>query len=72
MNLSLTNKPKSDLLFNLAIIILCLSIFLIVVYPLFFVVIASISDSNMVSKGLVTLFPRNISFFGFEKNFTRC
>lgn len=60
-------KTKSDIAFDLFIIFLCVALFLIIAYPMYFIVIASISDSNMVSRGLVTLFPRNISFYGFEK-----
>lgn len=60
-------RKRGDILFDCLIILLSISIFLIIAYPLYFVVIASISDSNMVSKGLVTLFPKNISFYGFGK-----
>lgn len=63
----LKGKTKGDILFDVALITICIVLFLVVAYPMYFILIASISDSNMVSKGLVTLFPRNISFYGFEK-----
>lgn len=63
----LKGKTKGDIVFEVALIVTCIFLFLIIAYPMYFILIASISDSNMVSKGLVTLFPRNISFYGFEK-----
>ena len=68
-NKFIKGKTKGDIAFDFVLAIFCILIFLIIAYPIYFIVIASISDSNMVSKGLVTLFPRNISFFGFQKIF---
>ncbi|TVQ19833.1 MAG: carbohydrate ABC transporter permease [Spirochaetaceae bacterium] len=45
-------------------------IFLVVAYPLYFVVIASVSDPFMVSTGQVWAFPRGITFEGYERIFT--
>lgn len=44
-------------------------IFIIVAYPIYFVIIASVSDSTLVSRGLVTLFPRGFSLYGYEQIF---
>ena len=40
---------------------------LIVLYPLYFIVIASISDSDAVLAGKVVLYPVGINFDGYEK-----
>ena len=40
---------------------------LIVAYPLYFVVIASISDISFVNAGEVVFWPKGISFVGYEK-----
>lgn len=64
-----SKKSLGDITFDVAVVILCSLVFLIVAYPLYFVVIASISDSTLVSTGKVTLFPRNISFFGYKEIF---
>lgn len=40
---------------------------LIVLYPLYFIVIASISDPDAVLAGKVVLFPVDITFSGYEK-----
>lgn len=42
---------------------------LIVAYPLFFVLIASISEPNKVASGEVWLWPKGINFDGFQKVF---
>ncbi len=62
-------KSTGDLVFDVFLVLMCLVLFLVIAYPMYFIVIASISDSNMVSRGLVTLFPKNISFYGFSKIF---
>jgi len=38
---------------------------LVIVYPLYFIVIASISDPNLVQQGKVVFFPRGVTFDGY-------
>lgn len=45
---------------------LCIVIFVVVVYPLYFVIIASFSNPTLVSTGKVLLYPRMITFRGYE------
>lgn len=59
----------SDRIFGAAIIILSIAIFIIIVYPLWFVIIASISNSNLVNLGKVTIWPKDIRFYGFKMIF---
>ncbi|MBP5307853.1 MAG: carbohydrate ABC transporter permease [Clostridia bacterium] len=40
---------------------------LIVVYPLYFLIIASFSDSNLVTSGEVLLIPKGITFEGYKR-----
>ena len=62
-------KSVGDRTFDIALRIL-LAIFVIsVVYPLYFVVLASVSDPLLVSKGQVLLWPKEMSLFGFQKVF---
>lgn len=58
-----------ELAFKITLGLLCTFIFLIIVYPLYFIVIASFSDSTLVATGKVWLFPKNISFFGYQEIF---
>ena len=57
----------ADRIFGAAVIILSILVFIIIAYPLWFVVIASISNSNLVNQGLVTILPRDIRFYGYEQ-----
>ena len=63
----LKGKTRGDITFEVLLVILCITVFFIIAYPLYFIVIASVSDSNMVSRGLVTLIPKNMSLYGFGK-----
>lgn len=58
-----------DKIFGAVVIALSVLVFVIIVYPLWFVVIASISNSNLVNQGLVTFYPKDIRFYGYEQVF---
>lgn len=59
-------KRKKYTLFDWCITLLIVLIGLLIAYPLLFVVIASISDPNLVNSGQVWLYPRGIHFEGYE------
>ncbi|WP_207797250.1 carbohydrate ABC transporter permease [Arthrobacter glacialis] len=59
----------SDPVFNTLAITVLLVAIAAVVYPLYFVVIASISDPNQIYEGNVWFFPRGITFEGYERIF---
>ena len=59
----------ADRIYNVINLILLIIVFLIVAYPLYFVVIASISDPMEVSRGSVILLPKGINFRGYERIF---
>ena len=50
-------RHASDRIFNAAVIILSITTFIVIAYPLWFIVIAPISNSNMVNQGKVILWP---------------
>ncbi|ALS26369.1 sugar ABC transporter permease [Paenibacillus sp. 32O-W] len=60
----------ADRIVGAAIYILLTLILLTVLYPLVFVVSASISDPLSVSKGEMWLFPKDLSFIGYERIFS--
>lgn len=62
----LTNKDK---IFDLVVIIFCIITLIIVLYPVYFIVIASISSASDVARGKVWLLPSNISFKGYIEVF---
>ena len=59
----------SDRLFDIFIALSCVIVFLIVVYPLYFIVIASFSNSTMVNQGQVILWPKGFSLYGYQQIF---
>lgn len=63
------NKKPSDVIFDIIIFTLCILVFLIVAYPLYFIIIASVSNSTLVSTGQVTLYPKGFSLFGYSEIF---
>ena len=56
-----------DKIFGAAVLILSILVFLIIAYPLWFIIIASISNSNMVNLGKVTFLPKDIRFYGYQQ-----
>lgn len=59
----------SDRVFHAAVIILAALCMVVILYPLWFVVIASISNSDLVNQGKVVFLPVDIRFYGFEQIF---
>ena len=57
----------ADRIFGVVVLLLSIVIFLIILYPLWFVVIASISNSNLVNLGKVTFLPKDIRFYGCQQ-----
>lgn len=60
-------KSASDRIFSTVVIALSILIFLIILYPLWFIIIASISNSNLVNVGAVTFYPKDIRFYGYQQ-----
>lgn len=65
----LRKRTPGDVLFDAFIAAACIIVFLIVAYPLYFVVIASVSDSTMVATGKVWLWPKGFSLYGYNEIF---
>lgn len=67
---TVTKKMKlglSDRIYYICVTTVAIAALLIVLYPMYFIVIASFSNSNMVNQGLVTLLPKEINFYGYRK-----
>lgn len=62
-------KLKSNKLFDVTNIVLLTIIVLLCAYPLWFIIIASISNPDLVNTGKVWLWPRDISFTGYKNLF---
>ena len=63
------DRDAADVIFHILVAVLSILCFIVIVYPLWFVVIASISNSDLVNQGKVVLWPVDIRFYGFEQIF---
>lgn len=62
-------QSTPDKIFDVSLFIILTLILIVVAYPLYFVIIASISDPSAVAGGHVTLFPVGINFSGYAEVF---
>ena len=59
------NEPLGDKVFDILNMIFMTLMLFITFYPLYFIVIASISGVNEVNNGLVWLYPKSLNFDGY-------
>jgi putative aldouronate transport system permease protein len=62
-------ESRGDRLFSVVNVLILGLILVVVVYPLWFVIIASVSDPNLVNSGQVVLWPRRLTLDGFRRVF---
>ena len=62
---------KSDYIYYAFCWIILILLALIVIYPLYYIVIASISDPDAVMTGEVWLYPIRITFDGYKNLYNR-
>lgn len=62
-------QNRGDLIFDVINTLVMLIFLIIVAYPLYFVLIASISDPTYVNNGQVIFTPKGIMFLGYQKIF---
>ena len=63
------HSAKSDLAFDIINIFILSLIVLIIAYPLYFVIIASFSDPDMIKRGEIILIPKGISLDAYREVF---
>ena len=61
------NVALNDISFDIVSTILGIIILVVIAYPIYFVIIASISEPAAVYQGKTIIIPRQISFSGYEK-----
>lgn len=61
-------QSLSDRIFYIIATVIAVAALVIVLYPMYFIVIASFSNSNMVNQGLVSLLPKDINFLWISQN----
>lgn len=62
-------ETTQDKIFSLITLFLIMAIIIIVVYPLYFVLVASVSDPAAVNSGDLLLYPKGFSLMGYEQIF---
>ena len=60
-------EPLFDRVFYLVTFILLCMLLVIIIYPLWFVVMASLSDAQYVNNGTILLYPRGFTTLGYER-----
>lgn len=60
-------EPMQDRVLQVINTVILLLLLVIIAYPLYFVIIASVSSPKAVNAGQVLLIPKGINFIGFEK-----
>ena len=60
-------KTLGDWLADLVIVLILLLIVASILYPIWFIIIASVSDQTLVNTGQVTWIPKGISAYGFQQ-----
>lgn len=63
------SELPQDKVFDAVILIITILIWIVIFYPLYFVVIASFSNPIIVSSGKILLFPEGITFAGYKNIF---
>ncbi|MFI2858089.1 carbohydrate ABC transporter permease [Paenibacillus sp. JSM ZJ436] len=69
MNTLLSRKTKGDILFDVVNYTFLTIGMLLILYPLYFVLIASFSDPNLIYSGSVWLLPKGFTLDGYERIF---
>ena len=59
-------KSHGDRIFDIILYTLALLMVLIALYPMYFIVIASISDPNLVAQGEILFVPRRVTLEGYR------
>ncbi|MFF4619185.1 carbohydrate ABC transporter permease [Nonomuraea jabiensis] len=62
-------KTPGDIVFTLALGAICVAVLFAVVYPVYFVAIASVSSPSLISTGEVWLWPKGVNLFGYREIF---
>lgn len=57
---------KTDKIFEVIVLVVLAIILIVEFYPLYFVVIASISDPKLVATNAISLYPKDITFEGYK------
>ena len=66
---SKVHETRFDRAFNVVVYVLLALMLIVVIYPLYFVVLASVSDPQFVNSGTPLLYPRGFTMMGYSRVF---
>lgn len=64
-----SKKKPADIIFDIGVYAIAIIMILLVLYPLWFILIASFSDPGAVARGDIWLWPKNLNFDGYRELF---
>src|SRR5699024_8701840 len=67
--LSKIGVSKGDRVFDIVNFIFSATVLLVILYPLYLIVISSMSDPNLFISGQITFWPKGLTFRGYELTF---
>ncbi|HET6484783.1 MAG TPA: carbohydrate ABC transporter permease [Spirochaetia bacterium] len=62
-------RARADVIFDTANVFIVSLFFLLILYPLYFILIASISNPDYVNSGAITFLPRGLTLEGYARTF---
>lgn len=66
MQIKFSNESREDKIFDIFITIVFILLLFLVLYPLYFIIIASISNPDLVSSGQVLFLPKQVNFEAYK------
>ena len=69
MEARITGRSRNDIIYDAVLFVVLTFVFLIVAYPLYFVIISSFSDPIAVANGEITFFPIGFTLDGYKEVF---
>ena len=68
-NPNVIKEPVFDRVFYTVTFIILLALLVVILYPLWFVLMASFSDAQYVNNGTILLYPKGFNLLGYERTF---
>ena len=62
-------RTRGDIIFSAVTNLILLFLLVVMLYPLYFIVIASFSSPSLVNSGQVVLLPKKLDFAGYQRIF---
>ena len=69
MHTKIIRRSREDVIFDVVLFVILTLIFIIVAYPLYFIIISSVSDPKAVAGGKVIFYPIGLNFKGYAEVF---